>query len=66
MAFDFSGRDVKLAALRKAQSDSVMPLIGPLLDAWDGMMNDAKDSLREESPTLCECLDKITAAMEAE
>lgn len=50
--------------LRREQSEAVMPLIGPLLDQWEGMSNDAKSSLRWENPTLCGYLDKIDAAME--
>lgn len=29
--------------LRAAQARRVMPLIGPLLDAWDGLSNDQRD-----------------------
>lgn len=50
--------------LRIVQSKAVMPLIGPLLDAWEGIANDAKDVLREEQPALCDYLDRISAAME--
>jgi len=55
-------REVK--GLRIAQSKAVMPLIGPLLDAWDGVPNDSKGAMREDAPVLCEYLDKINAAME--
>ncbi|ANN66438.1 hypothetical protein [Bordetella bronchialis] len=36
-------------ALRAAQADAVMPLIGPLLDAWEGLPNDlaGEDDLSE-------------------
>lgn len=37
-----------------------MPLIGPLLDAWDGLPNDEKDP---DSP-LYRAIEKIAAAME--
>lgn len=50
--------------LRLAQSKAVMPLIGPLLDAWEGLPNDAKEILRESEPVLCAHLDKINAAMD--
>lgn len=50
--------------LRITQAKAVMPLIGPLLDAWDGMSNDVKSTLRLDDPELCEYLDKINAAME--
>lgn len=49
---------------RLVQAKKVMPLIGGLLDAWDGMSNDEKGSLREDNPSLCEHLDRIDAAME--
>lgn len=54
----------EIQRLRRAQNKAVMPLIGPLLDQWEGMSNDAKSALRWENPTLCEYLDKIDAAME--
>ena len=50
---------------RIVQAKAVMPLIGPLLDAWEGIPNDAKGALRENEPALCDCLDRINAAMEA-
>jgi len=50
--------------LRIAQSKAVMPLIGPLLDAWEGVPNDSKGAMREGEPALCDHLDKINAAME--
>lgn len=49
---------------RLVQAKKVMPLIGGLLDAWEGMSNDEKGSLREDHPSLCEHLDRIDAAME--
>mgnify|MGYP001603130379 CR=1 FL=1 len=51
--------------LRIVQSKAVMPLIGPMLDAWDGMPNDLKAEIREAEPALCDYLDQINAAMEA-
>lgn len=50
--------------LRIVQAKAVMPLIGPLLDAWEGVSNDVKSSLREDEPRLCKFLDEINAAME--
>lgn len=50
--------------LRIAQSKAVMPLIGPLLDAWEGLPNDAKEVLRESESVLCAHLDKISTAMD--
>ena len=53
--------------LRIAQSKAVMPLIGPLLDAWENVSNDAKFSMREDDDGLRAVafyLDKINAAME--
>lgn len=52
-----------LKKARAIQAQKVMPLIGPLLDQWEGMNNDTKSSLRWENPTLCEYLDKIEQAM---
>ena len=56
-----SERDI----LRAEQSANVMPLIGPLLDAWDGLNNDTKGVLREEGPDLTKYLASINHAMEA-
>jgi hypothetical protein len=53
-----------LAKLRSQQADRVMPLIGPLLDQWEGLPNDTKGAWREDSPAICEYLDKIDSAME--
>lgn len=50
--------------LRVVQSKAVMPLIGPLLDAWESVPNDSKGAMREGEPVLCEYLDRINAAME--
>lgn len=49
---------------RIVQTKKVMPLIGGLLDAWEGMSNDEKGALREDNPSLCEHLDRIDAAVE--
>lgn len=54
----------EIECLRREQAKAVMPLIGPLLDQWEGLSNDAKDTLRSESSVLCEYLDKIDASME--
>ena len=37
----------EISKLRKAQAREVMPLIGPLLDSWNGLPNDMKDELEE-------------------
>jgi hypothetical protein len=49
--------------LRKAQADAVMPKIGGLLDAWEGLSNDLKAQIEEES-ALGEYLDEIDTLME--
>jgi hypothetical protein len=46
--------------LRTAQAEAVMPLIGPLLDAWEG----CSQSVREEHPELDKQLRRINRAME--
>jgi hypothetical protein len=50
--------------LRAEQAAGVMPQIGPLLDAWDGMDNDTKEVLREEAPDLARALVAISRAMD--
>jgi len=52
----------EIERLRKAQAKAVMPLIGPLLDAWEGLPNDFKGA--EEFEELNEQLEAINAAME--
>jgi hypothetical protein len=56
----------EIEKLRRQQAKSVMPLIGGLLDQWEGMSNDTKSSLRWDYPTFCEYLDKINLAMEGD
>lgn len=51
-----SERDKLIAA----QVDAVMPMIGPLLDAWEGLPNDVRGELGE----LDTILGRINAAME--
>ena len=46
--------------LRDLQADAVMPLIGPLLDAWEC----CSQSVREEHPGLDKHLRRINRAME--
>lgn len=50
--------------LRKAQMRAVMPLIGPLLDAWEAVPNDLKGEIEEGATELAEALDSIDDAME--
>lgn len=45
--------------LRREQAQRVMPLIGPLLDAWDALTRDERD----EVPNLAAYIRKIRAAM---
>ncbi len=50
--------------LRIAQSKAVMPMIGPLLDAWEQLPNDDRAYLIAHAPSLCRQLDLIDNAME--
>jgi hypothetical protein len=54
----------EIARLRAEQAAGVMPQIGPLLDAWDSLDNDAKAVLREEAPDLARALTAIGRAMD--
>jgi hypothetical protein len=47
---------------RKRQARKVMPMIGPLLDTWDGLPNDVKSL--PELKELARCLRRIDNAME--
>jgi hypothetical protein len=51
---------------RRSQAEAVMPLIGPLLDAWDGLSNDARDYAEEDSPELARIIGEINRAMEGD
>lgn len=52
--------------LRAEQAAGVMPQIGPLLDAWDGMDNDTKAGMRDDAPDLAKALAAISRAMEGD
>lgn len=56
--------ELELLPLRDEQCEAVMPLIGPLLDAWDGLSNDARGVIEQESPQLAKALRDINDAME--
>lgn len=50
--------------LRAAQAAAVMPMIGPLLDAWEGIYGDVKGAIKIEAPGLARHLGAINRAME--
>lgn len=50
--------------LRAAQTVAVMSLIGPLLDAWEGIYGDVKGAIRVDAPGLVRQLVAINKAME--
>lgn len=56
----------ELEQLRRKQLRAVMPLIGPLLDAWDSVPNDLKGEIEEGATDLAEALDSIRDAMEGD
>ena len=51
----------EIERLRKAQADAVMDLIGPMLDAWEGLPTDVRCS--DEMEKLNECISHISNAM---
>ncbi len=53
-----------LIKLRAAQAKRVMPLIGPLIDAWDGVANDVRSDLIYHEPEFVEYLERIIMEME--
>lgn len=59
-AHDHSTGPAERDRLRAAQAEAVMPLIGPLLDAWEC----GSQSLRSEHPELDKHLRRINRAME--
>lgn len=54
--------DRELEGLRNEQAKAVMPLIGPLLDAWEGVPNDMKCELED----LTEAIAAIERGMDGE
>lgn len=50
--------------LREAQAREVMPIIGPLLDAWRGLPNDVADM--EELEEFSGFIDALEQAMDAD
>lgn len=56
-------RDAEIARLRLKQSETVMAMIGPLLDASDGTPGDVKSYVREHCSSLCYWLRKIDNGM---
>lgn len=56
--------DKERAALRKAQAREVMPIIGPLLDAWRGLPNDVSDM--DELTEVAGYMEALEQAMDAD
>lgn len=59
-----SAHEKELAALRKAQAREVMPIIGPLLDAWQGLPNDVSD--QDELTEVAGYMEALEQAMDAD
>ena len=51
-------------ALVREQERKVMPMIGPLMDAWEGCPNDLRSDMEVACPQLHEWLNKIAEAVE--
>lgn len=56
----------ELEELRAEQGKRVMPLIGPLLDALEGLPNDTRGYLEDEAPSLFDCLAAVQRAVEGD
>jgi hypothetical protein len=56
----------EIGALQELQAKAVMPEIGALLDAWDGLPNDFQQEMEEESPALVSAINRIRAGMDGE
>ena len=56
--------DEERKQLREAQAREVMPMIGPLLDAWEQVPNDMVADLCFHAPSLTTYMEKINHAME--
>lgn len=53
-----------LDRLRGEQAKRVMPLIGPLLDAWDNVPNDVMSDLTEQCPEFATAMSRVVGAIE--
>lgn len=53
-----------LAKLRREQAERVMPVVGAILDCWDGTPNDEKASFKEQFEHLHELLGRLEQAVE--
>lgn len=62
--FDGDSVEAERKKLRLAQAIAVMPLIGPLMDAFEGMDSDIEYEIRNEAPGLYDALKAIGSAME--
>ena len=61
---DFCSTQCEITAgLRREQADRVMPLIGPLLDAWEGTALDFRSDVCDQYPTLHDALQNIYKAV---
>lgn len=49
---------------RAEQAARVMPLIGPLLDAWEQLPNDVRSDIELAHPPFLWAIEKIVAATE--
>jgi hypothetical protein len=58
-------RNREILRLQAKQAKAVMPMIGQLLDAWEGIPNDIKSDLSEDCPAFVCYMDELDAAMEA-
>ena len=56
----------EISKLRAAQTRRVMPLIGPLLDAWGLVSNDFRETIHDEEPALANYLDRLNRAVEGD
>lgn len=54
----------EIKRLRRAQAKLVMPLIGPLLDAYEQLPNDLVSSIEDQAQGLAEAISAIQDAME--
>jgi hypothetical protein len=53
-----------LETARRRQTERVMNVIGPLLDAWEAVPNDFKSAIEDEAPHLVEFLNELDEAVE--
>ena len=55
---------MKIAEARAQQINAVMPLVGPLVDAWEDFPNDLRGMIEEEAPAFYELMNNLAKVVD--